>query len=273
MYADNVFTPIAPRELQHYRVHTLYRMKSWTTLSGAYNDLERHNNTNNTGTAPLDGPLGHVDHSRVVGLGAQIFPNEHYGLDLDYSYSDVSSSTNICYLAAASATDPGAATPSGTACPGSLTRSGAYDFGPVKDFMDAPTQAGSVAFHVTPNTKVASNIGYRINSVDGTRFYNDARDVAGSLVSSYQTPFVNLAWTVHPGFVWKVEYDLYRYAEGGPSGAPLCSTTNPTATTTAPVVPCGSLSQQTGMNLSNAGETAPREFHANNVTLGFHYEF
>ncbi len=119
IYADNVFTPVAPRELQHYRVHTLYRMKSFATLSGAYNDLERHNNTNNTGTAPFDGPLEHVDHSRVASLGAQIFPNEHYGLDLNYSYSDVYTATNICYLATASAADPGAATPSGTACPGS----------------------------------------------------------------------------------------------------------------------------------------------------------
>jgi hypothetical protein len=25
--------------------------------------------------------------------------------------------------------------------------------------------------------------------------------------------------------------------------------------------------------LSNAGETAPRPFRANNITLGFHYEF
>ncbi|HEX3660726.1 MAG TPA: hypothetical protein VHU89_04810 [Acidobacteriaceae bacterium] len=272
-YSDNAFTPVAPRQLQHYRMHTLYRARPWATLSGAYNDLERHNNGNNTGTAPLDGPLQHVDHTRVASLGAEIYPNEHYGLDLNYAYSDVYTATNICYLAAASATDPGAATPSGSACPGSLTRSGAYDFGPVKDFMDAPTQSGSVAFHVAPNAKVASNVGYRINSVDGSRFYNDPRDVAGSLVSSYQTPFVNLAWTVHPGFVWKAEYALYRYAEGAPSGAPYCSTTNPTPTVPAPGVACASMSQQTGMNLTNAGETAPREFHASNVTLGFHYEF
>ncbi len=65
LYADNVFTPVAPRELQHYRVHTMFRPKSWATISGAYNDLERHNNTNNTGTPSGTGPLGHVDHSRL----------------------------------------------------------------------------------------------------------------------------------------------------------------------------------------------------------------
>jgi hypothetical protein len=30
---------------------------------------------------------------------------------------------------------------------------------------------------------------------------------------------------------------------------------------------------QTGLTISPAGETAPRNFHANNVTMGLHYEF
>ena len=67
------------------------------TISGAYNDLERHNNTNNTGTAFAAGPLGHVDHSRVLSLGADLMPSEHYGLDLNYAYSNVYTATNICF--------------------------------------------------------------------------------------------------------------------------------------------------------------------------------
>jgi hypothetical protein len=59
--------------------------------------------------------------------------------------------------------------------------------------------------------------------VNGTRFYNDPRDVAGSLVSTYQSPFVNFAWTARPGLTWKAEYNFYGYGEGGPSGAALCS--------------------------------------------------
>ena len=102
LYADNAFTPVGPRQTRHYRVHTLYRPKPWATLSGAYNDLERHNNTNNNQRAtaqhvPVRGPLDHVDHSRVVSLGAVLTPNEHYGLDFNYAYSDVYAATNICY--------------------------------------------------------------------------------------------------------------------------------------------------------------------------------
>jgi hypothetical protein len=277
IYADNVFTPVAPRESQHYRFHTLYRAKSWATISGAYNDLERHNNTNNTGTAPVDGPLDHVDHSRIASIGTQINPNEHYGFDLNYSYSDVYTATNICYDGGAAAALPLAAAPAnGAGCPGATVRGATYlEFGPVKDFEDAPTQYGSAVLRLAPTEGVKWGVGYHITSVNGSRFYNDPRDVAGTLNSTWQSPFVNVAWTVRPGWVWKAEYDHYGYGEGGPSGAPYCttSTTLPTATTAAPVVACSAAGQQTGMTLTNAGETASRTFRANNILLGFHYEF
>jgi hypothetical protein len=284
-YNDNAITPIGFRQLRHYRIHTIYRPKTWATVSGAFNDQERHNNTNNEQNSPGNtvgyaGPLDHVDHSRVVSIGTELFPNDHYGVDFSYNYSDVYMSDNICYLANASAALPGAMTPAGTACPNNAaTRSGTYDVGPAKDFEDAPTQFGSVALMLSPNTKVRSNIGYRISSVNGSRFYNDPRDVAGSLVSTYQTPFVNLAYTVHPGLIFKGEYNYFGYGEGGPSGSQYCSSTNPTPTVPSKPVLCSSLAGvagtggQTGMTISPAGETAPRNFHANNVTLGVHYEF
>ncbi len=289
LYADNVFTPVAPRQLQHYRLHALYRPKTWATLSGVFNDMELHNNTNNnqadivppftgspTGTA-YDGPLDHVAHTRVVGLGAQLAPNEHYAVDLNYAYSDVYTSTNICYLAGATATLPGAATPSGTVCPATAAnRGGTWDFGPTRDFEDAPTNSLQVALDWSPVKSIHSNIGYNLNDVNGSRFYNDARDVAGSLNSKYQSPFVSLGWTVRPGFIWNAEYNYYGYGEGGPSGAPYCTTAGPTPTTPSTVVPCNSTTLaglQTGLTLPNSGETLPRNFHANIVTLGFHYEF
>jgi hypothetical protein len=39
------------------------------------------------------------------------------------------------------------------------------------------------------------------------------------------------------------------------------------------IVPCASMSVSTGMNSGTAGMTAPRNFHANNISLGLHYEF
>ena len=277
LYADNVLTPVAPRQLQHYRIHTTYRPQTWATFSAAYNDLERHNNTNNTGIVSVDGPLQHVDHSRIVSLNADLMPNEHYGFDIGYAYSDVYTATNICFLGTASSpTIPGAATPTGVACPSPTPRvpGTPYTFGPAKDFMNAPTQYASVALALSPIDKFHANIGYRISSVNGSRFFNDPRDVNGSLVSNYQSPFVNLSYAMRKNLIWKGEYNYFGYGEGGPSGAQYCnpSSTLPTLTIPAPVVPCSTL-PNTAMSGPAYGFTAPRNFHANNLTVGVHYEF
>ncbi|MGD0887707.1 MAG: hypothetical protein ABR889_00520 [Acidobacteriaceae bacterium] len=271
-YDDNVFTPMGARQTRHYRIHTMYRPKPWATVSGAFNDLERHNNTNNTDTPAADGPLQHVDHNRVVSLGTVLAPNEHYSFDFNYSYSDVYISTNACYLSGASVLFPGSAqtNSAGTGpnlCPNLLT-----DWGPVKDFMDAPTQYASFGLTYSPTKVFRSGLGYRISAVSGNQFFSDAQQVNGSLQSAYQSPYVNLAWTVHPGLIWRADYNFYGYGEGGPSGAPFCSTaTNATAV----IVPCNSstLTGPTGLTESPAGMSAPRNFHANNVTLSMHYEF
>jgi hypothetical protein len=282
LYADNAFTPVGPRQTKHYRVHTMYRPKPWATISGAFNDLERHNNTNNNQSAvaagddPYEGPLNHVDHSRVVSLGVVLSPNEHYGLDFNYAYSDVYTATNICYDNGATSTLPGTASinSSGTpnVCSGVYTRGSTTQLADwyARDFMDAPTQYGSMALTFSPVYKIHSNLGYRISSVNGNQFFNDARAVNGSLNSTYQSPFVNVAWTIHPGLIWKAEYNFYGYGEGGPSGPQYCSTST---STTSAVVPCASLPYPTGLTESPAGLTAPRNFHANNVTLAVHYEF
>ncbi|MGO9318424.1 MAG: hypothetical protein ACLPXT_13240 [Terracidiphilus sp.] len=293
LYDDNAFTPVGPRQTKHYRVHTIYKPRPWATFSGAYNDLERHNNTNNQlvneASTSYYGPLNHVDHSRVVSFGTVLAPNEHYGLDFNYAYSDVYASTNICYLSGGTATLPGAA-PAPGSIPTSVTQTGNvyangvcnYNVGhsgpPVlgdwfgRDFMDAPTQFVSAALRLSPIDKFHSSIGYRISDVNGTRFFNDARDVNGSLVSKYQTPFVNLAWTIHPGLIWKAEYNYYGYGEGGSSGSQYCSTS--TTATSAPVL-CNTFAPTypTGVTEPTSGLTAPRTFHANNVTFSMHYAF
>jgi hypothetical protein len=277
LYADNVLTPVAPRELQHYRIHTTYRPRTWATFSAAYNDLERHDNTNNTAKVSVDGPLQHVDHSRIVSLNAGLMPTEHYGFDFGYAYSDVYTATNICFLGiAASTTIPGAATPTGVACPSPTPRvpGTPYTFGPVKDFMDAPTQYGSAALTLSPIEKFHANIGYQVSSVNGSRFFNDPRDVNGSLVSTYLSPFVSLSYAMRKNLIWKGEYNYFGYGEGGPSGAQYCnpSTKLPTLTAPAPVALCSTL-PNTAMSGPAYGFTAPRNFHANNATLGVHYEF
>ncbi len=282
-YADNAFTAVGQRQFKQYRVHTLYRPKSWVTISGSMSDRERHNNTNNNqaavsaGDANYNGPINHVDHSRIASVGAVLAPNERYSLNLNYSFSDVYAATNICYssgAAVASATTPtvpGAAAVTSTGAPALCAGNATWL---ARDYMDAPTQFGSALIAYTPVKQIRTTLGYTVSAVDGSRFFNDARDVNGSMVSTYQSPVVGVAFTVHPGLILKADYNFYGYGEGGTSGAAMCSTTtSPTAT----IVPCNSPSlpaNSTALLMGgSAGATAPRNFHANNVALGVHYEF
>jgi hypothetical protein len=271
LYNDNVLTPMGFRQSQHYRVHSLYRPKPWATVTAAFNDVERHNNTNNTGTTSADGPLQHVDYSRGVSAGVDLSPNDHFGFNASYSYTEVYISTNVCYLSGATTALPGTAETNAAGapnlCPDKLT-----DWGPVKDFMDAPTQYASAGITYTPKKAVQTGLGYRLSSVSGNQFFADAQQVNGSLQSAYQSPYLNVAWTVHPGWVWRADYNFYGYGEGGPSGAPYCSTST---SATAVIVPCNSttLTGPTGLTEPSSGLSAPRNFHANLLTLSMHYEF
>jgi len=291
MYADNAFTPMGFRQLQHYRVHTIYRAKPWATISGAFNDLERHNNTSNNqnfpgNTTPYFGPLNHVDHSRFASFGTELFPNDRYGFDLNYSFSDVYMADNTCFQGAATALPggtvyPGAAVQGGTLCGAVSAGHGSNNvlFGPARDFMDAPTHYVSAAFMYSPVKQVRSNLGYRVTSVSGSRSYTDASDVAGAMVNTYQSPYLNFSWESRPGLIWKAEYNLFDYGEGGGrSGAQYCEI-NPalavgSTSAASSVVPCSSVAN-TAMSPGTPvyGFTAPRNFHANNVVLGVHYQF
>ncbi len=86
--------------------------------------------------------------------------------------------------------------------------------------------------------KLQSSLGYRISAVNGSEEFLNPRQVPGSLQSQYQSPYVKIAWTVHPGWIWKGDWNYYGYGEGGP-----------------------------------VGPTSPRAFHGNLFTLGMHYEF
>lgn len=293
MYNDNAFTPMGFRQLRHYRIHTIYRPKTWATVSGAFNDLERHNNTNNNqnfpgNTTPYYGPLNHVDHSRVFSLATELFPNDRYGFDFSYSYNDVYMADNVCFqgestILPGGTLAPAAATPTGVLCGTVTAGHGANNLLFLgRDFEDAPSQFVSAAFMYAPNKKLHSNLGYRISDVNGSRFFTDAGDVNGALVSKYQTPFVNLAWTMHTNLTWKGEYDYFGYGEGGgQSGAQYCNNVSPTSPTVAvgsagpvPVVACSTVAN-TAMSAGTPiyGFTSPRNFHANNLVLGVHYQF
>ena len=283
IYDNNAFTAVSPRETQHYRLHTIYNPKTWATLSGTFSDLERHNNQDGgffvanpalagAGTTFTGGSLAldHVDHSRSASVGMSVAPNEHFGIDLNYAYTDVYTSTNICFNTGQVASSHGAlmypSVVTNTPCPVNVGASN--DLAPttvnpedeIKDFMDAPTQYVSLGLSLSPIKAFHAGLGYRISSVSGNQTFLNPRNVMGSLQSAYQSPYASIAWTIHPSWVWKADYIFYSYGEGGPSGPSLCQ-----ATENAGFIPCP-------LN-APFGPTSPRNFHANLLTLAMHYEF
>jgi hypothetical protein len=217
---DKAYTQISPLAVQHYNLRTSYKPKDWATMTAAYNDLERQNDATN---------VNHKDHNRMVALGASANPNLHYGFDVAYGYTDAFSQTGLCYVA----TPPPAGAvpvPSGTGCGSNIYLGTGY--------YNAPTQYGSFGVTVTPVEKLSASVGYRINQVGGSTETLNPRQVPGSLDSSYQTPYADVAWNVFRGWSAKADWNYYGYGESGP-----------------------------------VGPTLPRTFHGNIYTLAVHHAF
>jgi hypothetical protein len=291
-YNDNSYTTATPRQTRRYRVHTKFRPEKWATFTAAYNDVEKHNNTYNTAADGVAyyGQLKHEEYTRTASISGMLTPNEHVSVDFDYAYTRNYTATNTCYTAQNSGMLVGTTNTATSISPyfaaaASLDASGAPQVCRASStanpsnwyarmFADAPTQYGSVGVLVNPNDRVQAGLGYRINSVAGSQFFIDARDVNGAMASKYQTPYLNASWKVTPALTWKAEYNYFGYGENGPSGAKYCTMDgvgNPNLASS--IVPCASMSVSTGMNSGTAGMTAPRNFHANNISLGLHYEF
>jgi hypothetical protein len=200
-YADNAYVQLDPRQLQDYQLHTEWTPKPWATLTGAFEDVERHDN------AAL---VNHQDHTRNLGLAAQLNPNEHYGLELNYGYVDVFTQTGICY---ASTPAPAGAVAAPADCGTNTVLGNAYD--------DEPTQFGSFGIMMSPIARLHSDVGYRITAINGTAAFLNPRQVPGTLQSNYQSPYADAVWTLGPGWSVRGDWNYYSYAEGGAVGPTL----------------------------------------------------
>lgn len=203
MSADNAFTRISPRKLQHYRMRTTYNPHPWLTLTGTINILASSDNVQT---------VNHFAHNQDFSFGAAINPSEKWGIDLNYAYDSVYSRTDECY--ASSAPAPGAQ-PSPAVCQqGSLPWQS-------NGFYNQPTQYGSIGFLLNPMKKLHAAAGYRMSAVNGDAPPINIRQVPGSLQSQYQTPYGRIDYNFTPNWTWKGDYNYYSYGEGTPIGPTL----------------------------------------------------
>ena len=204
MSADQSFTRISPRQLQHYVLRTFYKPQPWMSFSGAINLLESRDNVQF---------VHHLAHTRDFSLGTSIQPGDKWSLDLNYAYDNDFSSTDICYFA--SVPMPGAG-----ACPidGSVA-----NFQPFlgNGRYDAPNHFGSIAVMLAPTKRVHANVGYSVNASTGSSEVLNPSQVQGSLQSEYQMPFADFAFDIAHGWTWKAAWNYYGYGEGSQVGPTL----------------------------------------------------
>lgn len=204
-YADNSFTRISPRQLQHYRLRSLYNPRPWLSFAGTINILEDSDNVQT---------VDHVAHSRDFSFAAAINPDEKWGIDLEYAYDDIFSRTDECYISSAPVGGD-QSQPSPPVCQqaGLPFQSNGY--------YNQPTQYGSIGFVYNPMKRLHAAAGYRMSDVNGQAPPINIRQVPGSLQSQYQTPYGNLAFDFDQNWSWKADYNYYSYGEGTPIGPTL----------------------------------------------------
>jgi hypothetical protein len=210
IWADAAYTPISPRQSQHYQIRSTYRPRNWATVTATFNDLEMRDNISY---------VNYLAHNRSFTAGASLTPSEHYALDLDYGYNDVFSRSTNCFINTITGAPADATVmPIGVLC-GTISNTASSTtafYG--TSYYDAPTQYGSFGIVFTPIKPFRSAAGYRASAVRGSTEQLNPAAVPGSLQSIYQTPYVNLAWKFSPAWIVKGEWNYYGYGENSAVG-------------------------------------------------------
>ena len=202
-YADNAYLQLKPRHLQHYQLRSIYRYKSWATISGSFDDLERRNDVLY---------VSHLDHVRSGTISAEAAANAHFNFNASYGYLDFFTQTDECY---AMTPAPANAIPAPPLCADAGTR---YL---TNGYYDSPTQNGSFGFNLSAMKRLKAGMGYQITAINGTTKAINPRQAPGSLQSTFQAPYAHVMWTLSEGWGLLGNWNYYGYGEGAPPGPTL----------------------------------------------------
>ncbi|MBV8672507.1 MAG: hypothetical protein JOZ33_03650 [Acidobacteriaceae bacterium] len=203
MYADNAFTRIDPRQLYQYIARASYKPRPWLSASGTVNIFNSQDNIQT---------VNHKEHNRNYSFGTSIIPSEKWSIDMNYSYTNVYSTTLLCYPSTPPPPTAGTAPPICADAGTPYSSNGYYN---------APTNFGSIGFTISPISRVQARAGYRMSSVNGSSEIINVRQVPGSLQSQWQSPYGGLSFQIAPKWTWKGDWNYYSYGEGTPIGPTL----------------------------------------------------
>lgn len=194
MSADNTFTRISPRHLQHYKFRGHYRPVGWLDLGATINILENRNNT---------AEINNLQHNRSYAFSAVVARKENWGLDFGYQFNNVFSQINICYVSTPLA-------PGSSPCPTSAA------FRQQLSTYDSSTNYAYANVFWKPAPRVTAYAGYNINSVNGRTLILNPNAPPGPLQFNYHQPSASLAVDLAKGLTWKTGWGYYGYNEKGP---------------------------------------------------------
>jgi hypothetical protein len=200
---NGVFVRLSPRKEARYRFQTTYTPRSWATLGGSINILNRSN---------ADAQTQYVGHNQNYGLTASLAPRERFGIDLAYNFNSVLQNALICFndTPPAGVILPFVANAINNDCGGNDTANNLM----ANSYYTNHTNFGMTTVRFRPTKRVLANVGYSITSVNGNVPQFNVLQPLGSLQYKYQQPVANVSVDIAPKWAFNMGWNYYQYGEG-----------------------------------------------------------
>jgi hypothetical protein len=195
MYADNTFTRISPRQLQHYKLRAVLKPQQWLSINGTVNIYEARNNVSE---------ISHIEHTRNAGFNVTAAPNDRFSVDGGYNYTGVFSQTNVCFIFGAGPPPPGVPPCPIIGSPVPLQGLSIYN---------STLNYGYADLMVKPVKRVTMRVGYALDHVTGNTLILNPNSPPGPLNFTYNRPYASVDIDLTKGVTWRTAWGYYDYNE------------------------------------------------------------
>jgi hypothetical protein len=200
---NGVFVRLSPRKEARYRFQTTYTPRSWATLGGSINILQRSN---------ADAETQFVGHNQNYGLTASLAPRERFGMDLAYNFNSVIQNALICFsdTPPTGVVLPFVANASNNNCARNDTANNLM----ANSYYTNHTNFGMTTVRFKPTKRVMANVGYSVTSVEGNTPQFNVLQPLGSVQYKYEQPVASLSVDLGHKWAYNMGWNYYQYGEG-----------------------------------------------------------
>ena len=150
--------------------------------------------------------LGNLQHNRSASISAVFMPSSRFGLDANYTYNNVFTNVNICFVE----TPVPAFAATTSLCPAGFLTGLSY-YRDVDHFASANVLA-------KPVPRVSLTAGYSVTSATGSNLILNPLAPLGPVAINYHLPSASMAIDLAKHLTFKAGWNLYDYLE---KSAPL----------------------------------------------------